>query len=430
MTGIGRHRRWLASALAATAAAALATGGTHSAVAAEPVPYETGSADGSAPNWPLVYFDAEQVWEVSRGEGVVVGLVDSNVAVDHPDLTGVVTAQQYFDPRYEAGGWHGTKMASLIAGTGDQLIVGLAPDAELVVAGMGEMYPAIDVDAAGIRWAVDQGAEVLNLSYSMGGVARPEQQAAIEYALAQDVVVVAAAGNTPQDTTIRAPALYPGVIAVSAIDGSSQFCRCSVTDPKVVVAAPGYEVIGASPVTTGYTGGSGTSSATALVSAVAALVRAEHPELDAANVVNRIIATARDAGSPGRDPQFGFGIIDPMQALTADVALVDTNPLLAGAGASASPSPSASGSAEAPTDGPQPSPTGSWGGGEVDDGVGGGSFGSADDEGSGAASMVTMVLTGAGVLVLVGAGAAVLVIRRRRGDPPVGDDLGSTAPTS
>jgi hypothetical protein len=101
-----------------------------------------------------------------------------------------------------------------------------------------------------------------------------------------------------------------------------------------VVAAPGDSIynIGKDG---GYGWGDGTSDATAVVSGLAALIRAKYPELDAPNVISRIIKTADDAGPPGRDPQYGFGRINPLRALTAGVPLVSANPLLAGA----SPSP-------------------------------------------------------------------------------------------
>ena len=88
----------------------------------------------------------------------------------------------------------------------------------------------------------------------------------------------------------------------------------------------------------GYGVGSGTSDAAAIMSGVAALVRAKYPDLDAANVVNRLIRTARDQGPAGRDSQYGFGAVDPLAALTRSVPAVDAHPLLAGAADGAAPS--------------------------------------------------------------------------------------------
>ena len=95
------------------------------------------SGDDSQPNWPLGYLGAEETWAHTRGEGVVVGLVDGNVDQTHPDLQGVVIDHTYLQSGNTVPSDHGTSMASLIAGTGAQLIQGLAPDARLIVAGTG-----------------------------------------------------------------------------------------------------------------------------------------------------------------------------------------------------------------------------------------------------------------------------------------------------
>lgn len=408
-------RRRTAGALGAGLAAAALVAGLGAGL-----PTAAATSAETQPNWPITYFDLERTWAESRGDGVVVGLVDGNVQADHPDLAGQVVEQTYLDQRATDPSTHGTEMASLIVGSGGRLVDGIAPGARLVVAGGGSQQLAIGVDDEGIRWAVDQGASVINLSYSQGYAPRPEQQAAIEYALANDVVVVAAAGNAPADTAITVPASYPGVIAVSAIDGSSVFCRCSVADPGVVVAAPGFQLVAASPGETGYSVGDGTSGAAAIVSGVAALVRSAHPELDAANVVNRIVATARDAGATGRDPEFGFGIIDPLAAVTADVPLVDANPLL---GDESTPEQTVP-----PTDPPASEPTtsSSLPGGSGTVGGGGPSASTEAPLGvgqTGGSSTTTLVVVGVAAVVLLG-GAGVLLSRGRRRPGPTAPPTG------
>ena len=134
------------------------------------------------------------------------------------------------------------------------------------------------------------------------------------------------------------------------------------------------------------------------MSAVAALVRAAHPELDAANVVNRIIATAQDAGPPGRDPEFGFGIIDPLAAVTADVPLVDGNPLL-------DPTPSAE-PTESVSSAASPS-------GETGSTTSAGASGtSVAEDGT---NPTTLILVGVAVLVIVV--GTIVVLRRRPTEP-------------
>ncbi|MEK8109632.1 S8 family serine peptidase [Micromonospora sp. M12] len=104
------------------------------------------------------------------------------------------------------------------------------------------------------------------------------------------------------------------------------FWSGSVQGPEAVVAAPGDRIYNVANEK-GYGWGDGTSDATAIVSGLAALIRAKYPNLDAANVINRIIRTSRDAEPSGRDPQYGFGVIDPVKALTANVPPVTANPL-------------------------------------------------------------------------------------------------------
>jgi type VII secretion-associated serine protease mycosin len=228
---------------------------------------------------------------------------------------------------------HGTTVAALIAGRDDddRGVVGLAPDAKILpvrVLNANNSYDDARVVAEGVRWAVDQGAKVINLS--LGGGASSEALAeAIDYAFQRDVVVVACVGNTSTagPTEIWYPAREPGVLAVTALArGADQpVWDGSLIGEQTVLAAPGTDLVGARP--DGYWHVQGTSFAAPLVSATAALVRARWPDMSAANVVERLIRTARDSGAVGRDDQYGFGIVDPVAALTADVPLVATNSL-------------------------------------------------------------------------------------------------------
>jgi subtilisin family serine protease len=157
----------------------------------------------------------------------------------------------------------------------------------------------------------------------------------VEFAIRHDVVVVAAVGLPGGLGKVPAPASIPGVVAVSGVDKAGAIVA-SVSGPEVVIAAPGKDIAHATKGG-GYALGTGTSDATAIVSGVVALIRSKYPDLDAANVVNRLIQTADDRGPPGRDQRYGFGIVNPVRALTADVPRVDRNPLLAGVGQASSP---------------------------------------------------------------------------------------------
>jgi subtilisin family serine protease len=124
---------------------------------------------------------------------------------------------------------------------------------------------------------------------------------------------------------VEFPAAYPGVVAVAGVDQNGNHADVSVTGPEVVLSAPAVDI-----VTPGrdllYGSGTGTSPAAAIVAGVAALVRAKYPSLSAAEVVHRLTATAIDKGPPGRDDQYGYGIVNPVAALTADVPPLPNSP--------------------------------------------------------------------------------------------------------
>jgi subtilisin family serine protease len=210
-------------------------------------------------------------------------------------------------------------------------VLGIAPDAKILP--IKDRSKHVSSTAAqiecGIQTAVDQGAKVINLAL---GTSPPRDSAkAIQYALDHDVVIVASAGNTTAgDTEVMWPAKVPGVIAVTGVDKTGVFWSGSVQGPEAVVAAPATDIIATDSrlvYASGYSSGSGTSDATAIVSGVAALIRSKYPSMSAANVINRIITTADDAGPPGRDPQYGFGTVNALRALTANVPEVASNPL-------------------------------------------------------------------------------------------------------
>jgi subtilisin family serine protease len=135
-------------------------------------------------------------------------------------------------------------------------------------------------------------------------------------------VVVAAAGNFPSSTNVLYPAAYPGVLAVVGVDQRGSHAQDSVSGTAAAIAAPSVNVYSLDIRTgahTGYATGDGTSAGAAIVSGVAALVRSKYPSMSAAEVAHRLEATADDKGPPGRDSDYGYGIVDPVKALTANV---------------------------------------------------------------------------------------------------------------
>ena len=149
----------------------------------------------------------------------------------------------------------------------------------------------------------------------------------MQYALAHDVVLVASAGNDGDGRNAgEAPARCPGVLSVGAVDDQGRPWRRTGRQAYVDVAAPGVDI--ASPDKRGHAEyGDGTSYAAALVSGAVALVRARFPDMSARQVVMRLLATAKDAGAPGRDDQTGYGIVRPLNALTESVPADAPNPV-------------------------------------------------------------------------------------------------------
>jgi type VII secretion-associated serine protease mycosin len=255
-----------------------------------------------------------------------VAVVDGGVDAHHPDLQGsVLPGVDLVNPSLSANGeaddnGHGTGMAGLIVAHGQSR--GIAPAAKILPVRAFSADTSISEPQipAGINWAIDHGASIINISAS-GGPDRAALREAIDRALANNIVVVAAVGNTPTDKAVDYPAAYPGVVAVAGVDREGNHAATSVTGPAVVIAAPAVDIYSTS-INGGYRTGVGTSDATAIVSGVVALIRSKYPNLSARDVIHRLVATADDRGPPGRDDQYGYGIVDPVKALTADVPLL------------------------------------------------------------------------------------------------------------
>ncbi|WP_052442912.1 S8 family serine peptidase [Streptacidiphilus neutrinimicus] len=311
--------------------------------------------------WALTDYKASQyVWPKSTGKGVTVAVIDSGVRATHVDLAGQVLPGTDF--QFGGNGqtdhspeFHGTLVASLIAGhghgpNGEDGIMGLAPGAKILPIGIGpgNAGPGTDYTTKAIRYAVDHGAEVINMS--IGGPDNDSvTEAAVAYAEEHNVVLVAAAGNDGISDP-QYPASYPGVIKVGAVDKTGKLWSKSDTG-GITVVAPGVSVLGdGGDSDTGYRMGDGTSFATAYVSAIAALYRSAHPNLTAGQIVNYIIKTAIPPnGMTTPDASYGYGIASPdlnMAVVPGPAAgpLPQSSPLPSGTSASSGTTTTASGS--------------------------------------------------------------------------------------
>lgn len=289
--------------------------------------------------WHLKALQIAQAQELSQGTGVVVAVTDTGVDDRHGELSGAVLPGKEFgeqptgDGKSDTDG-HGTAMAGLIAGRGlpgGAGVLGIAPKATILpVQTLHSEFGGSPIDLGdGIAWAVGQGADVICVA--AGTSEYPEVKAAVEAAIEADVVVVAGVGNAPKVKQVAFPAKLPGVVAVAGTDKDGNHAGISATGPEVVLAAPAVDI-----VSTGafgkYVTGDGTSNSTAIVAGVVALVRAKFPHLSAAEVIRRLTATATDRGKPGRDDEYGYGIVNPVAALTVDLSAGVVSPSATGGG--------------------------------------------------------------------------------------------------
>lgn len=356
MTRATARRRRTASALVALALAGSTLTATLTAA-----PAAHADAWRDKEYW-LAESGITKAWEVSKGANVKVAVIDSGVDGKHPDLAGVlaggvdVSGAGSPDGQKSIGAKpeHGTLVATMLAGRGHQPadataspspsagpsvapdgIVGVAPEAQLlsVSTWLGSPNPGGKSDQdqipQAVRWAVDNGARVINISLGSTSPEWPQSwDAAFLYAEQKDVVIVAAAGNRGGgNVQVGAPATIPGVLTVAGLDRQGTASIDSSSQGiSIGVAAPAENLIGGLPGG-GYAEWAGTSGATPIVAGVAALIRSKWPEMSANQVINRIVSTAKDAGAKGKDPLYGFGILDAEAALKADVPESRVNPL-------------------------------------------------------------------------------------------------------
>ncbi|UKY53006.1 S8 family serine peptidase [Streptomyces inhibens] len=361
--------------------------------------------------WALDAFNPQKVWKESTGKNVTVAVIDSGVNGDHVDLKGNVLPGKSFagdggTADHETGDDHGTAMAALIAGHGHgpnraDGIMGLAPDAKILPIKTREIGGDNGIDGP-IRYAVDHGAKVINMSFA-GSSLNDLEKSAVSYALKKDVLLVAGSGNNGTNKPLY-PAAAPGVLAVGAVAKDGKVLGLSNYGPHIRLIAPGEKIYSAG-TSLKYRQASGTSDATAYVSAAAALVRSKFPDLTAGQVANRLTKTAitpdGKTGIKSPDPKYGYGVIRPYRALSENIPAGSKNGPLTMPKDS---EPSAGAGADAPGNEAQ---------------------GSASEEKSGL-SPIMVIGIGVGVIVVLGIVIGVIVAnkKRRNGPPPGGTGFG------
>ncbi|HZX06370.1 type VII secretion-associated serine protease mycosin [Kribbella sp.] len=292
---------------------------------------EAGGTPVSKLPWAQTWLAPDRVPAGITGRGVTVAVIDSGVDADHPQLSApgaVLPGRDLLTPGDTRANFdcvsHGTAVAGIIAARPAQGIGfrGIAPGATILPIRVSERDASQDqgdavsptVFAGAIRYAVDAGASVINISLSMYGDQKPVRDA-VRYAEQHDALIVAAAGNAHAQQgadPITYPAAYPGVLGVGAMTIDGTRLQNSQVGSYVDISAPGGGVLSATRVR-GHRYYDGTSFAAAFVSGTAALVRSADPHLSAAQVANRLIATATPAAGPA--DQFGAGVVNPYRAV-------------------------------------------------------------------------------------------------------------------
>jgi subtilisin family serine protease len=292
----------------------------------------------SPSNWWLADYGFDELSDFD-GSGIKVAVIDTGIDDSHPDLVGTVVGGVDFsgvgtpDGTAPVGSsaFHGSMVASLIAGQGKLGVLGIAPRAELLSVSIGLGVPGANTDlqiANGIIWAVDQGAQVINLSLSRNSLNWPKSwDKAFTYAFQNDVVIIAASGNKSEDNSRpTAPATIPGVVAVAGVSREKLGSQSAATQGiSVSIAAPGEDLAGAFPGDQVRLF-SGSSAAAPIVSGLVALMRQADPGASANDIIHRLVSSAEDLGEPGFDAIYGFGLIDPAGAIQSKLTSA-LNPL-------------------------------------------------------------------------------------------------------
>ncbi|WP_200903093.1 S8 family serine peptidase [Desulfosporosinus acididurans] len=303
--------------------------------------HKIAAVDSSSPQdpyfkyqWSIVNGDVQGAWDMgATGKGVTIAIVDSGIALNHPDLKDNIVPGYNAITQSDAPGdnqddnGHGTHVAGIAAAERNDVgIVGVAYQAKIMpikaVDFKGDGYD--DAIAAGIVWAADHGAKIINLSLgSENGVSSEVIKQAVKHAYNKGCLLVASAGNidpsSPQSAGVSYPGADPHVLAVAATDKYDSIASFSATGPQISLAAPGDGIVSdwwSMSEGLGYANASGTSMASPFVAGEAALIWGLHPDWTREQVVAAMEAGVKDLGTPGRDNKYGYGLVDVKLALT------------------------------------------------------------------------------------------------------------------
>jgi subtilisin family serine protease len=277
--------------------------------------------------WGVDRIDADLAWSYSTGEGVKVGIIDTGIDRDHPDLVAnikggfntIAPMPPYPDPNdFDDDHGHGTHCAGIIGAVDNTIgVVGVAPDAWLygikAFNAYGSGYTSDCIEA--IEWCIKKEMQVISMSWGSYGD-DPALHQICDIAWKRGIVLVAAAGNEGYYTPDLYPAGYSSVMAISATNSSDNLPWWSNYGNEIELAAPGVSIYSCY-MGGGYAYMSGTSMACPHVSGTAALVIEIHPMWSNKTVRAILWKTAEDLGYPGWDIYYGYGLVDAEAAVLA-----------------------------------------------------------------------------------------------------------------
>ena len=295
-------------------------------------------ASVQAQQWWIDTLGLRAAWQISKGAGVTVAVLDSGVDGRFGDLTGAVV------PGFVPGGSgdgradtdptiHGTRMADEIAGRGTGFgLLGVAPQAKVLPVVIGLDSAIVDnmVGALNRLSAMPNPPKVVNISVGAPASCPTELQSAVRTAVDKGMILVASAGNEGNSTNLPTlPGDCAGVVAVGAYGDNLTAWPKSQRQPYVALAGPGVHMVGLYQKTGGIGYADGTSDAAAIVSGSFALLRAHFPTMPSRQLVARVLATARQfQGAQGsRNDVWGFGAARPHHALIDTVPASAANPI-------------------------------------------------------------------------------------------------------
>ena len=276
--------------------------------------------------WSLPAVDADNAWGISQGQNVVVGIVDTGVDLQHPDLVpNLLQGYNAVNPSKppQDSGYHGSHVAGIVGAVANngQGVTGIAPQSKLLPVQVLANGAGVAEVTSGIVWAVANGAQVINLSLGWDYPDTAVEEAfkrAIKYALDKNVVICAAMSNASSfnprsvpDNLANKPG-FEGVIGVGNVDVQNR--RQGAYGNWKSISSPGTQILSTLP-NNRYGNLTGTSMATPMVAGISALVISQNPGIKNTEVKSRIMASAVDLGEPGLDDQFGAGRINAFQAL-------------------------------------------------------------------------------------------------------------------